>query len=394
MFARLALLSQIGMKIALVHDYLVQYGGAERVLEAFAEIWPEAPVYTLIYDGRRLRRLAGRDFLKGRQIRTSFLQKFPFSKSRHRMFSLLMPLAVEQFDFSGFDVVLSDSASFAKGVITKPDTLHICYCHTPLRYAWDDCHRYLEEYGWPGPVKFVAPALISYLRLWDRAAAGRPDKFIANSLFVRRRIKKYYNQEAEVIHPPAETDKFEPNLKTVTGDGGYYLMAGRFLPYKKFNIAIEAFNNLGYPLKIIGSGPDEKRLRKMARSNIEFLGWMPPTGPDLRDYYQNAKAFIFPQEEDFGLVPVEAMAAGRPVIAYRGGGALETVRNRETGLFFEEQTPASLARAVLEFEEMSFDRRKIVAWARRFDKEIFKRKIGEFVVKSYREWRKNHGYRR
>lgn len=379
------------MRIALVHDYLVQYGGAERVLEAFAEIWPEAPIYTLIYDGRSMRRLAGRNFLENRQIRTSFLQKFPFSKSHHRLFSLLMPLAVEQFDFSGFDVVLSDSASFAKGVITRPDTFHICYCHTPLRYAWDDCHKYLEEYGWPAPVRFFAPALISYLRFWDRAAAARPDKFIANSFFVRRRIKKYYNQEAEVIHPPVATDKFASTSKAAAGN--YYLMVGRFLPYKKFDIAIEAFNKLGYHLKIIGVGPDEKRLRKMARPNVEFLGWLQPEERSLREYYQNAKALIFPQEEDFGLTPVEAMSAGRPVIAYRGGGALETVKNRETGLFFEEQTPDSLSKAILEFEKMNFSPPKIAAWARRFDKEIFKQKIREFVEKSYHEWQKNHGHR-
>jgi len=369
------------MRIALVHDYLVQYGGAERVLEAFAEIWPEAPVYALVYDGRRLRRLAGGDFLKGRQIRTSFLQKFPFSKSHHRLFSLLMPLAAEQFDFSGFDVVLSDSASFAKGIITGPDTLHICYCHTPLRYAWDDCHKYLEEYGWPGPIKFVAPAFISYLRLWDKAAASRPDKFIANSFFVRRRVKKYYGQEAEVIHPPAETDKFGPPPKSAVGD--YFLMVGRFLPYKKFDVAIEAFNELGYPLKIIGSGPEEKRLKKMARSNVEFLGWMPPRSSALRDYYQNAKALIFPQEEDFGLAPVESMAAGRPVIAYGAGGALETVKNSETGLFFGEQTAVSLGEAVLKFEKMEFDPLKISRWAEQFDKKIFKEKIKNFVEKSY-----------
>ncbi len=373
------------MRIALVHDYLVQYGGAERVLEAFAEIWPEAPVYTLVHDSRRLRRLAGGDFLKGRQIRTSFLQKLPLSKSRHRLFSLLMPLAVEQFDFSGFDVVLSDSASFAKGVITRPDTLHICYCHTPLRYAWDDCHRYLEEFGWPGPVRFVAPAFISYLRFWDMAAASRPDEFIVNSSFVRRRVKKYYDREAEVVYPPVETGKFKPVSKSAAGD--YYLMVGRFLPYKRFDIAIEAFNELGRPLKIVGSGPDEKRLKKMARSNIEFLGWMSPSEPTLRDCYQNARAFVFPQEEDFGLSAVEAMAAGRPVIGYRGGGSLEIIEENETGLFFDEQTAGALMEAVLEFEKMKFDSRKISRRAGQFDKEIFKGKIKNFVEKSYEHWR-------
>ena len=373
------------MRIALVHDYLVQYGGAERVLEAFSEIWPEAPVYTLLYDGRKMLRLGGEDFLRDQQIRTSFLQKFPFSKSYHRLFSFLMPLAVEQFDFSSFDVVLSDSASFAKGIITKADTLHICYCHTPTRYVWDDCHKYLDEYGWSAPIRFVAPAFISYLRLWDKAAAGRPDKLIANSFFVRQRIRKYYNREAEVIYPPVETANFAPASKSIIGD--YYLMVGRFLPYKRFDIVIEAFNNLKRPLKIIGAGPDEKRLKKMARSNVEFLGWLQPGEPALREYYQNAKAFIFPQKEDFGLAAVEAMAVGRPVIAYGAGGALETVKEGETGLFFRNQTPESLIEAVLKFEKTTFDFQKISNWAKNFDKEIFKKKIRNFVEKSYKDFK-------
>lgn len=370
------------MKIALVHDYLVQYGGAERVLEAFCEIWPEAPVYTLIYD-RRFFSSPANDFLNNREIRTSFLQKVPLSRSHHRLFSILMPLAAEQFDFSGFDAVLSDSASFAKGIIVPPGTAHICYCHTPLRYAWDDCHKYLEEFGWPGPIKFIAPAFISYLRLWDRAAASRPDKLIANSSFVRRRIKKYYNQEAEVIHPPVETNKFELKPKTAAGD--YYLMVGRFLPYKKFDVAISAFKDLKLPLKIIGFGPDFKRLKKMAGPTVEFLGRV--SDDDLlASYYQKSRAFIFPQEEDFGIAAVEAMAAGRPVIGYRAGGALEIIRENKTGLFFDEQTPVALKEAVLKFEKMKFDSLKISHWARQFDKEIFKQKIKDFVEKSYQSF--------
>jgi len=359
------------MRVALVHDYLNQYGGAERVLEAFCEIWPEAPIFTLIYDKAR----TGAAF-EGRKIKTSFLQKVPFVKAHHRPFLMLMPLAIEQFDLSKYDLVLSNSASFAKGVITRPKTLHICYCHTPTRYVWDDSHKYVEEFNYPKLIKKFIPPFLNYLRLWDEAASSRPDKYIANSCFVSQRIKKYYQQAAEVIYPPVKTKNFYLSQKP----GDYFLIVSRFLPYKKIDLAISAFNELGWPLKIIGDGPERRKLKKMARSNIEFLGLVGEK--DLVEYYVRSRALIFPQEEDFGISAVEAMSAGRPVIAYRGGGALEIIKEGETGLFFEEQTVKSLLDALKNFQDEQFDGQYIQTYAWQFDKEIFKNKIKEFVEKS------------
>ena len=366
------------MKVALVHDYLNQYGGAEKVLEAFCEIFPNAPIYTLIYAPKQIR-----GAFSDRKIRTSFLQKIPFAKSRHRIFPLLMPIAIEQFDLSDYDVVLSDSASFAKGVITKPNTLHICYCHTPPRYAWDDSHKYIEEFGLPGIIKKLVPFFMNYIRLWDKEAALRVDKFICNSNFVAKRIKKYYNREAKVIHPPVETKMFEKARLRPSGYGGQasFLMVGRLLPYKRFDIAVKAFNKLGKPLKIVGDGPERKKLENIAKQNIEFLGEF--YNEDLKEYYQNCQAFVFPQEEDFGIVALEAMAAGKPVIAYRSGGALESIKEKKTGIFFDEQTPEALTRAVRKFNPRNFNSPKIREHALKFDKEKFKKKIKDFVEKSW-----------
>ncbi len=369
------------MRIALIHDYLNQYGGAERVLEALTELFPDAPIYTLIYDPKKMRGV-----FSNKKIRTSFLQKIPFVKSYHRIFPFLMPIAIEQFDLSNYDIVLSDSASFAKGVITKPETLHICYCHTPPRYAWDDSHKYIEEYGFPKIIKRLIPFFMNYIRLWDREAALRVDKFICNSNFVARRIKKYYNRKATVIYPSVDTRAFYP----VKSDGHQtkeadFLMVGRLLPYKRFDIAIEAFNKMGKPLKIIGDGPEIKRLKKLAKKNIEFLGEL--SGEKLREYYQNCQALIFPQEEDFGIVALEAMACGRPVIAYRGGGALESVKEGETGAFFNEQTSEALMKAVKEFKPKNFNPQKIRQHALKFSKDKFKKKIKNFVERSYYDYR-------
>jgi glycosyltransferase involved in cell wall biosynthesis len=359
------------MKVALVHDYLNQYGGAERVLEAFCQIFPKAPIYTLLYDKEK----TGLAF-EGRRIKTSFLQKVPLVKSHHRPFLMLMPLAIEQFDLSQYDLVLSDSASYAKGVITSSKTLHICYCHTPIRYAWDDSHRYIEEFGYPGAVKKVIPFFMNYIRLWDEQAAQRVDKFIANSYFVARRIKKYYHRDAEVIHPPVKTQLFYSTDNT----DDYFLIVGRFLPYKRFDLAIKAFNRLGWPLKIIGDGPDRKRLEKMAKKNIEFVGLV--GDEKLKDYYAHCQAFIFPQEEDFGITAVEAMAAGRPVIAYQAGGALEIIRPGMTGLFFKEQTVDCLTETLKKFKPTDFNPQLIRTRAEDFDEGRFRGKIEEFINKS------------
>ena len=360
------------MRVALVHDYLNQYGGAERVLEAFCQIFPKAPIYTLLYDEKR----TGSAF-KNCQIKTSFLQKVPLVKSHHRPFLMLMPLAIEQFDLSQYDLVLSDSASYAKGVITSPKALHICYCHTPIRYAWDDSHRYIEEFGYSGPIKKIIPFFMNYIRLWDEQAAARVDKFIANSNFVSQRIRKYYHQESKVIHPPVKTDLFY--LADKIDD--YFLIVSRFLPYKRIDLAIEAFNQLGFPLKIIGDGPDRKRLEKISKGNIEFVGLV--SDNKLKDYYAHCQAFIFPQEEDFGITAVEAMASGRPVIAYQAGGALETIKPEVTGLFFKEQTKKSLVEVLKKFNPNNFDPKVIREKAMEFDQEKFKQRIKEFI---YEHW--------
>jgi len=370
------------MRIALVHDYLNQYGGGERVLEAFSEIWPDAPIYTLIYDAEKTKNV-----FEDKEIYTSFLQKIPFVKKHHRSFLLLMPVAIEQFDLSDYDVVLSDSASYAKGVITNPNTLHLCYCHTPTRYLWDDCHKYVEEFQHLSFLKNIAPFFLSSLRLWDKAAADRVDKFIANSNFVASRINKYYLRDADTIYPPVKTDFFKPHNDTKNVDGDYFLITARLLSYKKVDLAIEAFNRLGLPLVVVGDGREKKSLLKIAKNNIKFVGIV--SDEELKNYYCGCRAFIFPQEEDFGIAPVEAMACGRPIIAYQAGGALETVKDGETGIFFREQTIESLIEAVKNFERIRFDNVVIRQHALQFDKENFKEKIKDFVEREWKDFKKS-----
>jgi len=356
------------VRVALVHDYLNQYGGAERVLEAFCEIWPEAPIFTLVYDEES----TGRAFA-ARRIKTSFLQKIPLAKRRHRPFLMLMPWAVEQFDLSKYDLVVSDTASFAKGVITGPETPHFCYCHTPIRYLWDDSLKYVKDFNYPSFLKKIIPFFLNYLRIWDISAADRPQKYLANSNFVAGRIKKYYKKEAEVIYPPVKTALFY----TVNEPEDYFLLVSRFLSYKKIDIAIKAFNELGWKLKIIGDGPEKKRLKEMAEENIEFLGLVDEK--KLAFYYARCRALIFPQEEDFGITALEAMSSGRPVIAFKGGGALEIIKEGENGIFFEKQDADSIKEALKRFNLMKFDSQVIRRHALSFDKEIFKQKIKKFV---------------
>lgn len=349
-----------------MHDYLVQYGGAERVLEAFAEMFPEAPIFTLLYDREAMH---GR--FEGRDIRTSFLQKLPWAKRNHRMFPPLMPLAIEQFDFRGFDLVLSDSSSYAKGVITLPETLHVSYMHTPMRYAWDDCHKYVEDFGFPRFVKRIIPFFMSPIRLWDQVSASRPDFLIANSQFVADRIAKYYRRSAEVIHPPVDTEMFRASPTSRRGE--YFLMVGRLIAYKRHDIAIGAFNELKLPLKIIGRGPEYDRLRKLAGPTVEFLGRV--SDDELPRYFQECRAFIFPQEEDFGIVAFEAFSAGRPLIAYRGGDIPEHLEEGKMGVFFDRQTEGDIVAAVRNFRDDEYDPEYIRSKTLAFNRSIFIQKI-------------------
>jgi glycosyltransferase involved in cell wall biosynthesis len=349
------------MRIALVHEYLNQFGGAERVLQVLCAMYPQAPIYTLFYDSE-----ATGGVFEGRDIRTSFLQKVPFISKNHTLFPLFMPLAVEQFDFSGYDVVLSISSSFSKGIITKPGTRHICYCLTPPRFLWDSSQKFVEEFDYPGIIKVFIPPLITYLRLWDREASFRADEFMSISGFVKERIKKYYSRDSEIIYPPVNIDKFyiSDNVQD------YFFMAGRLVSYKRFDLAIKVFNKLGWPLKIAGTGPELNRLRKIANNNIEFLGLI--SDGELARLYSQSKAFIFPQEEDFGITPLEAMASGRPVIAYRGGGAVETIEEGKTGIFFNEQTEEALFDALKYFDTKQFNPIDCRIQAEKFGIQVFK----------------------
>lgn len=349
------------MRVAIVHDYLNQYGGGERVLEALCGLFPRAPIYTLIYDEK-----ATRGAFKGKEIHTSFLQRIPFTRKYHRIFPLLMPLAVEQFDLSYFDLVISNSASFAKGVITEPHTRHISYCMTPTRFLWAGSHKFIEDTQYIQPVKKLIPLFNSYLRAWDQAAVGRVDRFIANSEHIKKRIKKYYRRDSQVIYPPVKTKKF--TIQNAVGD--YFLMVGRLVPYKRFDLVVKAFNKLGYPLKIVGEGAEKKNLKRMAGPNIRFTGGI--SDEEMVKHYSGAKAVIFPQVEDFGIVAVEAMSAGRPVIAYRAGGALETVEDGKTGVFFDEQTEEAVIDAVSRFKPKDFDPTHIRSRSLRFDEDVFK----------------------
>ena len=391
-------------------------------MAALCEMFPEAPIFTLIYDEKRTNSV-----FRGRKIHTSFLRKVPGAKKFFRGLIWLMPLAIEQFDLSDFDVVISISHSFGKGIITKPATKHICYCLTPTRYLWHN----------PGlPFRPLSQFLLTYLRNWDYQAAQRPDYFIACSENVRQRIKKYYNRESKVIYPPVETPSGSNSVRSFSAApaaasdsdsasrlrrGGtfdeqvvgrfvplrgnqaktasesvhrttparltsdYFLMVSRLVPYKRLDIAIEAFSKLpDEKLLIIGDGPEFNKLEAsrsgLKAQNIKFLGQV--SDSELPKYYANCKALIFPQEEDFGIVPLEAMALGRPVIAYRAGGALETVKEGETGVFFDEKTSESLAAAVKNFNENKFDSVKIREHASKFSKESFKKKFTELLSRT------------
>ncbi|MGC8786026.1 MAG: glycosyltransferase [Anaerolineae bacterium] len=363
------------MKIAIVCSWLNQYGGAERVLEAVHALYPEAPIYTSIFWPEALPP-AYRDW----DIRPSFLNRFPLIHRHHQWYLPFYPYAFEGFDFSDYDLVLSITSAFAHGIITSPKTLHICYCLNPARFLWD-YHNYVAREGLGRLVRLVLPLFLYNLRLWDRLAADRVDHFLAISHTVQQRISKYYGRDAEIIYPPVDATRFSAS----TEHDDYFLVISRLVPYKRIDLAVKAFNRLRLPLYIIGDGRDRRALEAMAAPNVRFLGRV--NDEALARYLSRCRAFIFPGEEDFGIAPLEAQAAGRPVIAYAGGGALETVVEGKTGLFFHEPTPESLMEAVQRFDDVSFDPAAIREHALHFDRAVFQQKFADFVRTKYMETR-------
>ena len=319
-------------------------------------------------------------YFEERNIQTSIIQRLPGGVKHYQWYMPFMPMAVEFFDLRNYDLVISDASAFAKGVITSAGTLHICYCHTPTRYIWDYTHQYINELKYNKYFKKIISLVLNYIRIWDRQAADRVDVFIANSKTVQKRIKKYYQAESTIIYPPVEIDKFYISGKLQD----YFLIGGRLAPYKRVDLVIKAFNELNLPLKIFGSGVDLKRLQNLAGNNnkIEFLGRIDDN--ELAQLYSECQAFINPQEEDFGITVVEAMASGRPVIAYRKGGATETIIEGQTGIFFDEQTPDSLIKAVNKFRTLQFNPEKIRTFAKQYSNERFKTAIKQFIEGEYR----------
>ena len=361
------------IKVAIVHDWLVTYAGAERLLEEVINCFPEADLFAIVDFVPQNER----GFLKDKPVKTSFIQKLPLAKKKYRAYLPFMPLAVEQFDLSGYDIVISSSHAVAKGVITGPDQLHISYVHSPMRYAWDLQHQYLKETGLDRGLKgWLAKRELHKLRMWDLRTANGVDHFLANSRFIARRIWKVYRREATVIYPPVDVNSF--SLCEQKED--FFLTASRMVPYKRIDLIAEAFSLMpDKHLYIIGDGPDFDKVKSKSGANVELLGYQP--FEVLRDYMQRAKAFVFAAEEDFGIVPVEAQACGTPVIAYGKGGALETVTEGETGLFFDAQTPSSIIEAVKRFEDMKdrFIPSKIREKTLRFSKDRFRQEFSSFV---------------
>lgn len=359
------------MKIAIVHDWLTNMGGAEQVVINFKEVYKDAPIYTTFYNPNKLD-----DKLKNIEVKTSCLQKKKMIEN-HKKYFPLMPMAFEKFDLNEYDVVLSSSSSCAKGVLTKPGSIHICYCHTPMRYAWEKRDEYTLGMG--KLKKKLVEILCHYMRIWDVASSNRVDYFIANSTEVQKRIKKHYKRDSVVINPPVRCNMF--NISETDGD--YYLVLSRLVGYKRFDLAVQACSELGKKLVVIGEGPEKEKLEKLAKENVTFLGRQPDEV--VKKYMSECKALLFPGEEDFGIVPVEAQSCGRPVIAYGKGGVLDSVIDGKTGVFFKEQTVESLKEAINKFETMKFDKEKIRKHALEFDESVFQEKIRKFVEEKVKE---------
>ncbi len=361
------------MKLAIVHDYLNQFGGAERVVEVLSEIFPQAPIYTSIYLPENMP-----DSFRKMDIHTSFMQNLPFLNKHFKKYLLLYPYAFKYFGLSEYDVILSSSSAWAKGAKAAPGSCHICYCYTPMRWVWK-YEDYVARENFSMATRKILPLAIERLRRWDLATNKGVNYFIAISKYVAERIKRCYGKESVVIYPPVNTSLYQSVLQT----GDYYLIVSRLNTYKKIDMAIEAFNKLKLPLRIAGAGPYQDTLKQMAGPTIKFLGKL--LDEDLIKQYGECKALIFPGEEDFGIAPVEAQAAGKPVIAFGSGGALETIVEGKTGIFFKEQTPNGLIQAVHKFEKTFFDSNEIKEHAKTFDKKIFKDKIKKFITEKYQQ---------
>jgi glycosyltransferase involved in cell wall biosynthesis len=374
------------LKVAIVHDFLMELGGAERVLEVLCEMFPEAPIYTLLHDKEEMR---GR--FADKIIHTSFLQKFPRWLRRRKKWLLpLMLVAPEIFDLRDFDLVLSSSGAWSKGIVTRLNTIHISYIHSPMRFVWDENGDYLGQQGRGRGINFCTRFLLNYIRVWDKVAADRPDFLVANSKYTQKRIKKYYGRESAVIYPPVEIKSQitnhksqinynNQNTKNQTLKDKYFLVVSRLSPYKKIDVVVEAFNKLGLPLVVIGEGQQEKYLRSIAGENVQILGYQ--TDEKIAQYYAGARAFVFAGVDDFGIAPVEAMAVGIPVLAIRRGGVRETVVEGETGEFFDAVTPEVIADGVrrLVENETNYDKQVIIDRAMEFSKERFVRELSKYI---------------
>lgn len=369
------------MKVAIVHDWLVNYGGAERVVEQMLKLYPEADIYTLVYDEKKMGKIFPSD-----KVKTSFVQKIPKSTKLYTKFLSLMPKAFESFDLTSYDLVIASSSCCAKGVITSPNTAFVAYIHSPMRYAWDLYFDYLRNAGFI--TKFFMKFQMSAIRQWDFLSSQRINTLVANSSYIKKRIKKFWNRDSKVIFPPVDTDRLSPNNLPPED---FYVVFSRFVPYKRVDLAIEACGQLGKKLIVIGSGSQEAELKSLAakykNSKITFTGRI--SDQEVQNYLQKCRAMIFCAEEDFGIIPVECQACGRPVIAFGKGGALETVIENTTGIFFSEQTEDSLKEAILKFEQLDkencFNIKKIVNHAQNFSSERFRKEFQNVINETLKE---------
>ena len=361
------------MKVALIQDWLTVIGGSEYVFKEIASLYPDADIYTLVARDETIKSLG----LENHKVTTSFIQNLPFAKTKYRSYLPLFPLAVEQFDLSSYDLIISSSHAVAKGVLTHAGQVHVCYCHSPMRYAWDLYHQYIKESGLNSGIKgFFAKVVLHRIRQWDIASTNRVDYFISNSNYIGRRIKKVYNRDSVTIYPNVAVQNFEVSLERED----FYFTCSRMVPYKKIDVIVEAFNQMpDKKLIVIGDGPDFKKIKKIAGDNIILMGYQP--FEILKQHLSKAKAFVFAAEEDFGIIPVEAQACGTPVIAYGKGGVTETVIQNKTGVYFNKQSPGSIVEAVNLFEKNSekYDHAEIAKHASRFSTQRFKTEIFNYL---------------